>query len=351
MRVARPVRFVSCLPILLLGILAVASPPAAYYHLLKKVPLGAAAAGGREYFDYLTVDSQARRVYASHGTEVKVVDADSGAVIGTISGLKQCHGIALVEELGKGFISDGGAAKTVIFNMASLKVTGEVKGEEDADSIIYDPASKRVFVFNGDAKSATVIDPANGTVVKSVSLGGGPEFAVADGKGMIYDNIEDTNEVVALDSRALTIKARWPIAPAAEATAMAMDGEHRRLLIGGRNKLLAIMDADNGKIIQTPTSSSLRPAWCLPLCATALCIYSTKTRPINSAWSKRWRLSLGHAIWRSIPKRTGSSSIPLILALLPPRRRSSHTRNPVPFQGHFAFWFMDVNPAMPTAEG
>src|SRR5213078_2728644 len=136
MKVSGLVRLGGCLSGLLLGVLALASPPGGHYHyhyhLLKKVPLGAAPAGGREYFDYLTVDSQARRVYASHGTEVKVADADSGAVVGTISGLKQCHGIALVEELGKGFISDGGAAKTVIFDMATLKVSGEVKGEEDA---------------------------------------------------------------------------------------------------------------------------------------------------------------------------------------------------------------------------
>src|SRR5260370_31844653 len=201
-------RLAGCLSLVLIGIIAVASPRAVHYHLLKKVPLGAAAGGGREYFDYLTVDSYARRVYASHGTEVKVADADSGAVVGTIAGLKQCHGIVLVEELGKGFISDGGAAKTVIFDMASLKATGEVKGEEDADSIIYDPASKHVFVFNGDAKSATVIDPANGTVVKSIPLGGGPEFAVADGQGTVYDNIEDRNEVMAIDSITMAIKSR-----------------------------------------------------------------------------------------------------------------------------------------------
>ncbi len=252
MKVSGLVRLGGCLSGLLLGILALASPPAGHYHLLKKVPLGAAPAGGREYFDYLTVDSQARRVYASHGTEVKVADADSGAVVGTISGLKQCHGIALVEELGKGFISDGGAAKTVIFDMASLKAAGEVKGEEDADSIIYDPASKHVFVFNGDAKSATVIDPANGTVVKSIPLGGGPEFAVADGKGTVYDNMEDKNEVVAIDSGTLEIKSRWPVAPAGQPTALAMDREHRRLFAAGRNpQKLVILDADNGKVIQS----------------------------------------------------------------------------------------------------
>ena len=237
--------------VVLLGVLAAASPLAVHYHLLKKAPLGAAG-GGREYFDYLTVDSGTRRVYASHGTEVKVADADSAAVVGTISGLKQCHGIALVEELGKGFISDGGAAKTVIFDMATLRVSGEVKGEEDADSIIYDPASKRVFVFNGDAKSATVIDPANATVVKSIPLGGGPEFAAADGKGMVYDNIEDKNEVVEIDSGTLTIKSRWPVAPAGQPTALAMHREHRRLFVAGRNpQKLVILDADNGKVIQS----------------------------------------------------------------------------------------------------
>lgn len=252
MKIASVGRLVACLSILFLAVLALAAPPAAQYHLLKKVPLGAAAGGGREYFDYITVDSHARRVYASHGSEVKVVDADSGAVVGTISGLKQCHGIALVEELGKGFISDGGAAKTIIFDMATLKVTGEAKGEEDADSIIYDPASKHIFVFNGDPKTATVIDPASGTVVKSLAMGGGPEFAVADGKGMVYNNIEDKNEVVAIDSNTLTIKSRWPVAPAGQPTALAMDREHRRLFVAGRNpQKLVILDADSGKVIQS----------------------------------------------------------------------------------------------------
>jgi outer membrane protein assembly factor BamB len=252
MKIASAGRLAAWLSVLLLGVFALAAPPAVHYHLQKKVPLGAAAGGGREYFDYLTVDSHARRVYASHGTEVKVVDADSGAIVGTISGLKQCHGIALVEELGKGFISDGGAAKTMIFDMASLKITGEVKGEEDADSIIYDPASKRVFVFNGDPKSATVIDPASGTVVKSIAMGGGPEFAVADGKGMVYNNIEDKNEVVAIDSSTLTIKSRWPVTPAGQPTALAMDREHRRLFSAGRNpQMLVILNADSGKVVQS----------------------------------------------------------------------------------------------------
>ena len=181
-----------------------------------------------------------------------MVDADTGAVVGVISGLKRCHGIVLVNELGKGFITDGDAAKVVIFDIATLKVTGEVKTEPDADSIIYDPASKRIFSFNGDAHSATVIDPANGTVIKSLPLGGAPEFAVADGRGMVYDNLEDQNAVVAIDSRALTIKTRWPVAPAGAPTALAMDRERRRLFSSGRNpQTLVMIDADSGKVIQS----------------------------------------------------------------------------------------------------
>jgi YVTN family beta-propeller protein len=219
--------------------------------LLKKIPLGAAP-GGMEYFDYITVDAPARRVYLSHGTEVRVVDADSAAEVGTISGLKRCHGIALVRALGKGFITDGDAGNVVMFDTATLKVTGQLKTEPDADSIIYDPTSQRIFSFNGEAHDVTVIHPANGTVVKTIPLGGGPEYAVADGKGMVYDNNEDTSEVVVIDSRELTIKARWPVAPAGHPTSLAMDLDHRRLFIGGRNpQRLVVMNADNGKVIQS----------------------------------------------------------------------------------------------------
>jgi YVTN family beta-propeller protein len=244
-------RFVACF--VLFGSLAVAKSPKADYHLLKTIPLGASADGGREYFDYIVVDAPTRRVYVSHGTEFKVVDADTGDVVGNILyGLKTVHGIALVKELGKGFISDGGANRAVIVDLETLKGTGEVKTGAGADSILYDPASKRVFSFNGHGKDVTAIDPANGTVVGTIPVGGTPEQPVADGKGMIYDNNEDTSEVMAIDSHALTIKARWPIAPAGAPTAIAMDRQHRRLFTSGRNpQQLVVMDADNGKVIQS----------------------------------------------------------------------------------------------------
>jgi DNA-binding beta-propeller fold protein YncE len=201
---------------------------------------------------YISLDAPARRIYVSHGTEVVVLDADRFSVVGTIGGLKRCHGVALVNDLGKGFISDGVAGKVVVFDIKSLKVAGEIKTEPDTDSIIYDPASKRIFTFNGDSKDASVIDPVSQKVVKTLPLGGAVEFPAADGKGMVYDNNEETNEVVAIDSRALTIKGRWPVAPEGQAVSLAMDRQHRRLFSAGRKpQFVVMMDADNGKVIQS----------------------------------------------------------------------------------------------------
>jgi YVTN family beta-propeller protein len=229
------------------------------YHLLKKVPLGAAPGGG-EYFDYVMADSAARRVYVSHGTVVKVVDADTGDVVGTITGFKKCHGIEIAD--GKGFITDGDEGKVFVFDVKTLKITGEIKTANDSDSIIYDPASKHILAFNGDSHSASVIDPASATVVKTIDMGGGPEFAVADGQGKVFNNIEDKNEIAVIDSQALTIKARWPVAPAGGPTALAMDREHRRLFSAGRKPQMVVMiDADTGKVLQSlPISAGVDAA-------------------------------------------------------------------------------------------
>src|ERR1700716_136066 len=166
---------------LLLGAIAVAAPPGSGYHLLKKIPLGAAPGGG-EYFEYVSVDSAARRVYLSHGAEVKVIDADNFSVVGTITGLKRCHGVLVMPELGKGFITDGDAGNVAVFNLKTLKITGRIKTSPDTDSIIYDPASKLIFTFNGDSKNATAMDSVKQTVVKAIAVGGGVEYPVAYGK-------------------------------------------------------------------------------------------------------------------------------------------------------------------------
>jgi YVTN family beta-propeller protein len=253
------VGYLTCILLLICGFGTLASAQSVSYHLLKTVPLGAAPGGG-EYFDYVMADLDARRVYVSHGTEVKVVDADTGAVVGAITGLKKCHGIAVAS--GKGFITDGDEGKVFVFDTKTLKITGEIKTADDSDSIIYDPASKHIFAFNGDSHSASVIDPVSATVVKTVDMGGGPEFAVADGKGTVFNNIEDKNEIAAIDSQALTIKARWPVAPAGGPTALAMDREHRRLFSAGRKpQMVVMMDADTGKVLQSlPISAGVDAA-------------------------------------------------------------------------------------------
>lgn len=222
------------------------------YHLLKKYSFGAAEGSTREYFDYITVDSAARRVYLSHGTEIKVIDGDSGALIGNIPGLKQDHGVAVASEFGRGFISDGAQGKVIIFDLKTLKVTGEAQADKDADCVIYDPFAKRVFVMDGDPHKSTVIDAKSGDVVGSIELGGGPEFAVADGKGTVYVNLEDKSELVAIDSGSLKIKARWPLAPAGAPTALAMDVQHHRLFSAGRDpQKMVVLDSDSGKILQS----------------------------------------------------------------------------------------------------
>src|SRR6516162_5078065 len=230
--------------LLLICLTVAAGPVPAGYHLIKKVSLGAAPGGG-EYFDYITVDPNARRLYLSHGTEVQVLDADKFTVLGTITGgLKRDHGIALVPDAGHGFITDGETGQVTIFDLKTLKTLGQIKAENDADFILYDPASNHIFTFNGSSKNSTVIDPEKGTVVATIPLGGAPEQAVADGKGTIYDNLEDTNEVIAIDSRELKVKSRWPVAPAGQPVSIAMDRKNQRLFVAGRNpKMLVMLDA------------------------------------------------------------------------------------------------------------
>src|SRR6202163_2643784 len=250
--------FLSLVSCALFGAVALASPPGSGYHLIKKISLGAAP-GGREYFDYVTVASAARRVYLSHGSEVKVLDADNFSVVGTISGLKKCHGVVVLPKLGKGFITDSDAASVKVFDLKTLKITGEIKNSPgtDVDSIVYDPASKLIFTFNGDSKNATVIDPVKETVVKVIDMGGAVEKPVADGKGTLYDNNEEKSDVAVVDTHTFTVKARWPVAPAGTPVAMEMDREHQRLFSSGRSpQLLVVMDAGNGKIIQSLPISS-----------------------------------------------------------------------------------------------
>jgi YVTN family beta-propeller protein len=214
------------------------------YQITKKIPVP-----GQGGWDYLTVDEGARRLYVSHGTQVEVIDVDSGTVVGKIENTPGVHGVAIAPELGRGFVSNGQAATVTIFDLKTLKKIADVPTGKKPDAIIYDPATARVFAFNGGSNSATVIDAKEGKVAGTVDLGGGPEFAAADGTGFVFDNLEDEGLVLKIDARKMTVEQRWKACDAP--SSMAMDRENRRLFIGCRSKVMAVMNADTGQVITT----------------------------------------------------------------------------------------------------
>ena len=220
--------------------------PASGYHLAKKTVLG-----GDGGWDYLYCDSAARRVYISRSTHVMVIDADSGAVVGDIPNTPGVHGIAVVPELNKGFISNGRDNSVTIFDLKTLKETDRVAVGKNPDAIMYDPASKRVFTFNGASQDTTAIDANTGKVAGTIALGGKPEFAVSDEKGHVYVNIEDKSEVAQLDPNKLAVEARWSLAPGEEPSGLAIDRKHHRLFSVCSNKLMVVLNADNGKVVTT----------------------------------------------------------------------------------------------------
>ena len=208
--------------------------------------------GGDGGWDYLTTDSEARHIYISRGTHVMVVDADSGKIVGDIADTPGVHGIALAPELGRGFTSNGREGTVSIFDLKTLATSSKVKVGDNPDAILYDPATKRVFTFNGRSQDSTAIDAAAGKVLGTIKLDGKPEFAASDAKGMIYVNIEDKSELTAIDPNNLEVKAKWLLAPCTEPSGLSIDRKNRRLYVGCDNKMMAIVDADSGKVLATP---------------------------------------------------------------------------------------------------
>jgi hypothetical protein len=217
------------------------------YHVIKTYKLG-----GDGGWDYLKLDSSSRRLYISRATHVIVIDADSGKPVGDIPDTPGVHGIALAPELGRGFISNGREGTVTIFDIDTLKLISKVKAGDNPDAILYDPATKRVFAFNGRSQDATAIDAAKGTVVGTIKLEGKPEFAASDGKGEIFVNIEDKSQLDAIDPNKLEVKSRWPLAPCEEPSGLSIDRKNRRLFAGCDNKMMAVVDADSGKVLVTP---------------------------------------------------------------------------------------------------
>jgi DNA-binding beta-propeller fold protein YncE len=217
------------------------------YHVLKTVTIGSAKG-----WDYLTMDSAARRLYIGASDHVEVVDVDAGRVAGKIGDLADVHGVALAPDLGRGLTVNGGTNSSTIVDLKTLKKIGEVKTGKSPDSMVYDPFTKRVFIMNVEDNTATAINAANGTVAGAVALGGRPEFAVADGKGNVFVNITDKSEMLEFDGRKLAALHHWSLAPCDTPSGLAMDQKNRRLFSVCQNKMMVVMNADSGKVVATP---------------------------------------------------------------------------------------------------
>ncbi len=220
---------------------------AAEYHALKEIPIGGAGS-----FDYLTVDSDAQRLYVSHGTRVVVVDLAKDAVVGEIADTPGVHGIALVPGLKIGFTANGREAKASVFELDTLRTKSKITTGANPDAIIYEPGQREIYTFNGRGNDATVIDAAKAAVVATIPLSGKPETGVADTQaGRVYVNIEDKNQIQVIDTKSHKVIATWPIAPGEEASGMALDAAHHRVFIGCHNKLMAMLDTTTGKVVAT----------------------------------------------------------------------------------------------------
>ena len=221
-----------------------ASPGPSGYHILKTIHLP-----GTEGWDYLTMDSAARILYISRENHIDAVNVDTGEIVGKVSGLAGTNGLLPVPELGRGFVTNEESSEVVIVDLKNLQKIGTVKTGKAPDSFAYEPVTKRVFIMNSAGASATAIDAAKGTVAGTVPLDGQPEFVVADGKGSVFINITDKNQVVEVDGKALKVLHRWPLAPGEGPSGISMDRKNRRLFSACDNQKMIVMNADTGKVV------------------------------------------------------------------------------------------------------
>ncbi|HEY2343188.1 MAG TPA: hypothetical protein VGH90_09180, partial [Chthoniobacteraceae bacterium] len=208
--------------------------------------------GGEGGWDYLSIDPEGRRLYVARGNRVQVLNADTGELTGEVQGVEGAHGIALAIDLGRGFASAGRSGKVIVFDLKTLAPIGApVAVGKKPDAIAYEPTTKHVFAFNGESHDASVIDAATAQVIGTVTLDGAPEFAVADGKGRIYVNLEDKSLLLAINAKSLAVEERWPLAPGKGPTGLSVDAEKNLLFSGCGNETLVVFDAAAGKVLTT----------------------------------------------------------------------------------------------------
>jgi len=273
------------------------------YHLDRKTALA-----GVDGWDYLSLDSKARRFYVPRFTHVSVIDADSGQIVGDIPDTSGVHGVAFDEKSGRGFTSNGRSNSVTFFDLKTLKKLGETPVGQGPDAILFDPSSRRVFTFNGRDQNITALDATTGHTVGTIALPGRPEFAVADEKGEIYDNIEDKSEIVAINARTLKIDHVWTVAPGEEPSGLAIDAKHHRLFAVCSNQKMIVLNTQNGKVVAT-----------LPIGNGAdACAYDAKTRLVFSPNGQDGTMTVFHqtdadhyALVETIPTQLGGRTMAL----------------------------------------
>jgi DNA-binding beta-propeller fold protein YncE len=220
--------------------------PSSSYRVTHTYPLG-----GDGSWDYIVPDPSNHRLFIARQNRVMVVDEDKGTLLGEVTGIQGAHGTAVTEATGHGFATEGNNKSVAMFDLKTFKVLGRIPAAEDADAILYDSASNRVFTLNGDAHSSTVIDPRAGTLITNIPLGGKPEYGASAGDGKVYANLTDTSEVVEIDAKTATLARRWSTAPCKQPVAMAIDTVHHRLFSGCRSGVMAVSDYQAGKVVTT----------------------------------------------------------------------------------------------------
>ena len=294
----------SALFLFLFASVTLARAQAINYHIVNTISLP-----GDDGWDYIFDDGSAHRLYVTRGSHLQIVDTKKGSLVGDIDGLNGIHGVAIDKKDGKGFISNGRSNSVTVFDLKSLKKIGsDIAVDPGPDCIIFDPDTERVFTFNGESSMSTAIDAKTGVVLGHITLDGGPEYSVADGKGHIFNNVEDKSEVEEIDTHTLKVVNVWPIAPGTSPSGIAMDSAAHRTFSVCRNQTLIVLNTDTGKVVASPAIGNGPDA----------CAFDSKTKLVFSPNGRDGTLSIfredtpdTYTLVQTVPTQTGARTMSL----------------------------------------